>query len=81
MPQAQVTPVRGRAVVVGAGIGGLAAALGLRRAGWNVTVLDRAGSPELSARPDVPQALQRYDEQRRPRSNDQNLWMGLGEVT
>lgn len=33
---------RGRAVVVGAGIGGLAAAVGLRRAGWDVTVLERA---------------------------------------
>ena len=29
------------AVVVGAGIGGLSAAIGLRRAGWDVTVLDR----------------------------------------
>lgn len=29
------------AVVVGAGIGGLSAAIGLRRAGWSVTVLDR----------------------------------------
>ncbi|MET8505145.1 FAD-dependent monooxygenase [Streptomyces sp. NPDC004787] len=34
------------AVVVGAGIGGLAAAVGLRRTGWEVTVLDRA--PELA---------------------------------
>jgi 2-polyprenyl-6-methoxyphenol hydroxylase-like FAD-dependent oxidoreductase len=30
------------AVVVGGGIGGLSAALGLRRAGWQVTVLERA---------------------------------------
>ena len=30
------------AVVVGAGIGGLAAAVGLRRAGWQVTVLERS---------------------------------------
>jgi len=30
------------AVVVGAGIGGLGVALGLRRAGWRVTVLERA---------------------------------------
>ncbi|GAA1022184.1 MULTISPECIES: FAD-dependent monooxygenase [Amycolatopsis] len=36
-----------RAVVVGGGIGGLAAAIGLRRVGWEVTVLERA--PELTA--------------------------------
>ncbi|MER6926188.1 FAD-dependent oxidoreductase, partial [Streptomyces spiralis] len=30
------------AVVVGGGIGGLAAAIGLRQAGWEVTVLERA---------------------------------------
>ncbi|WP_411102676.1 FAD-dependent oxidoreductase [Streptomyces sp. cmx-4-9] len=32
---------RGRAVVVGAGVGGLAVAVGLRRAGWEVAVLER----------------------------------------
>ncbi|MFF0476980.1 FAD-dependent monooxygenase [Streptomyces sp. NPDC004284] len=32
----------GNAVVVGGGIGGLAAAIGLRRVGWEVTVLERA---------------------------------------
>lgn len=32
----------GRAVVVGGGIGGLAAAIGLRRIGWEVTVVERA---------------------------------------
>ncbi|GAA3090903.1 hypothetical protein GCM10017562_72400 [Streptomyces roseofulvus] len=31
-----------RAVVVGGGIGGLAAAIGLRRIGWDVTVVERA---------------------------------------
>jgi 2-polyprenyl-6-methoxyphenol hydroxylase-like FAD-dependent oxidoreductase len=31
-----------RAIVVGAGIGGLAAAIGLRRVGWEVTILERA---------------------------------------
>ncbi|MBO8196653.1 FAD-dependent monooxygenase, partial [Streptomyces oryzae] len=31
-----------RAVVVGGGIGGLAAAIGLRRTGWEVTVVERA---------------------------------------
>ena len=32
----------GAAVVIGAGIGGLAAAVGLHRAGWSVTVLEQA---------------------------------------
>ncbi|MFI7069671.1 FAD-dependent monooxygenase [Micromonospora sediminicola] len=37
----------GRAVVVGGGVGGLAAGVGLRAAGWEVTVLERsAGLPE-----------------------------------
>ncbi|NED77571.1 NAD-binding protein, partial [Streptomyces sp. SID9944] len=34
----------GRAVVVGGGIGGLAAALGLRAIGWEVTVAERAAA-------------------------------------
>ncbi|MFE2140745.1 FAD-dependent monooxygenase [Streptomyces sp. NPDC059456] len=34
----------GRAVVVGGGIGGLAAAIGLRRVGWEVTVVERAST-------------------------------------
>ncbi|MGY4098818.1 FAD-dependent monooxygenase [Nocardia sp. R16R-3T] len=34
------------AVIVGAGIGGLGSAVGLRRAGWRVTVLER--SPEIT---------------------------------
>ncbi|MGW5667740.1 FAD-dependent monooxygenase, partial [Micromonospora sp. NPDC003776] len=33
-----------RAVVVGGGIGGLAAAIGLRAAGWDVTVRERAAA-------------------------------------
>jgi 2-polyprenyl-6-methoxyphenol hydroxylase-like FAD-dependent oxidoreductase len=33
------------ALIVGAGIGGLAAAIALRRAGWDVRVLERAESP------------------------------------
>ncbi|CAM5344214.1 monooxygenase [Streptomyces avidinii] len=36
----------GTAVVVGAGVGGLATAIGLRRAGWAVTVLERRSAPE-----------------------------------
>ncbi len=34
-----------KALIVGAGIGGLAAGLALRRAGWNVAVHERAASP------------------------------------
>ncbi|GAA4877575.1 FAD-dependent oxidoreductase [Actinomycetospora straminea] len=34
-----------RAVVVGAGLGGLASAIALRRAGWEVTVLERRDPP------------------------------------
>jgi 2-polyprenyl-6-methoxyphenol hydroxylase-like FAD-dependent oxidoreductase len=37
---------RGRsAVVIGAGIGGLSTAVGLARTGWQLTVLEQAGSP------------------------------------
>ncbi|MFE2852000.1 FAD-dependent monooxygenase [Streptomyces lavendulae] len=36
----------GTAVVVGGGIGGLAAAIGLRRIGWDVTVVERASTLE-----------------------------------
>ncbi|MFD8835167.1 FAD-dependent monooxygenase [Streptomyces griseofuscus] len=35
----------GTAVVVGGGIGGLAAAIGLRRIGWRVRVVERAAAP------------------------------------
>ena len=35
-----------RAIVVGAGIGGLTAAVALRRQGWDVTVLERASALE-----------------------------------
>jgi 2-polyprenyl-6-methoxyphenol hydroxylase-like FAD-dependent oxidoreductase len=35
-----------RAVVIGAGIGGLAAAAGLHAAGWDVTVCERAAALE-----------------------------------
>jgi 2-polyprenyl-6-methoxyphenol hydroxylase-like FAD-dependent oxidoreductase len=41
-----VAVAQGRAVVIGAGIGGLAAAAGLGRAGWEVTVCERASSLE-----------------------------------
>ncbi|MBB5078920.1 FAD-dependent oxidoreductase [Nonomuraea endophytica] len=36
----------GKAVVVGAGVGGLATAIGLRRAGWSVRVLERRAELE-----------------------------------
>jgi len=38
-------PSKNSALIVGAGIGGLAAALALRRAGWDVRVFERAVSP------------------------------------
>ncbi|GAA1972894.1 FAD-dependent oxidoreductase [Kitasatospora viridis] len=41
-----MTGLTGTAVVVGAGVGGLATALGLRRAGWRVKVLERRAQPE-----------------------------------
>src|ERR1700761_7200452 len=41
-----MTATPARAVVIGAGIGGLAAAAGLRLAGWQVTVCERAASLE-----------------------------------
>ncbi len=55
----------GRAVVAGAGIGGLTAAVALRRRGWDVTVAERApasviilcsiqASPSASSLPDIP---------------------------
>src|SRR5690349_14190123 len=34
-----------RALIVGAGIGGLAAALALRKAGWDARVFERSDSP------------------------------------
>ena len=37
---------RGRAVVIGAGIVGVACGLSLRRDGWSVTLIDRAGPGE-----------------------------------
>jgi 2-polyprenyl-6-methoxyphenol hydroxylase-like FAD-dependent oxidoreductase len=40
-----------RALVVGGGIGGLAAALGLRRGGWDVQVLERRTAAEVAAQP------------------------------
>jgi 2-polyprenyl-6-methoxyphenol hydroxylase-like FAD-dependent oxidoreductase len=44
-----VTPSGPRtAIVVGAGIGGLAAGIGLGRSGWEVTVLERASEPDAS---------------------------------
>lgn len=52
------------AVVVGAGIGGLGAALGLRRAGWQVTVLEQAErfEPVGAGVTLMPNALRALDE-------------------
>ncbi len=44
MVSSSAAPSRGRAVVVGAGIGGLAAAVALRRIGWQVEVFERAAA-------------------------------------
>ncbi|MCF2532405.1 FAD-dependent monooxygenase [Yinghuangia soli] len=44
---ATLDPAHGKtAVVVGGGIGGLSAAIGLRLIGWRVTVLERSSSPD-----------------------------------
>lgn len=45
-PQDPGAPARPTAVVVGAGIGGLATAVGLARTGWSVSVLERAPALE-----------------------------------
>lgn len=44
MVGSSAAPTRGKAVVVGAGIGGLAAAVALRRIGWQVEVYERAAT-------------------------------------
>lgn len=54
----------GRAVVVGAGVGGLATAVGLRRAGWEVSVLERRAETErygtaFGVSPHAQRALER----------------------
>lgn len=46
MKGSSVSRIRHSAVVVGAGIAGLATAIGLRRAGWHVVVLERAAAPD-----------------------------------
>src|SRR5262245_4772132 len=54
------------ALIVGAGIGGLAAGLALRRAGWNVRIFERAANPRelgfaLLLAPNAIAALRRLD--------------------
>lgn len=54
--------MNGTAAIVGAGIGGLATAIGLRRIGWDVTVLERwpkinSEGTALGIRPDAQAAL------------------------
>ncbi|GLF94758.1 FAD-dependent oxidoreductase [Streptomyces yaizuensis] len=56
--------MNGRATVVGAGIAGLATAIGLRRAGWSVEILERRAEPErygtaLGVHPAAQSALER----------------------
>ena len=53
----------GSAIVVGAGIGGLSAAIGLRRIGWDVTVLERSAAVgEIGAgMSQAPNALRALD--------------------
>ncbi len=45
-PPGPARPGVGAALVAGAGVGGLATAIGLRRAGWTVTVLERRAALE-----------------------------------
>src|SRR5579871_3055414 len=51
MPEEEPPLTGRRAIVVGAGIGGLAAAVGLRRSGWDVRVLERRTASEMAAQP------------------------------
>jgi 2-polyprenyl-6-methoxyphenol hydroxylase-like FAD-dependent oxidoreductase len=55
-------PIRPTVLIVGAGIGGLAAGLALKRAGWNVRVFERSSAPRepgyaLSLAPNALTAL------------------------
>ena len=52
---------RARAVVIGAGIGGLAAAAGLRLAGWHVTVCAASLEPVGAALALAPNGLRALD--------------------
>jgi phytoene dehydrogenase-like protein len=40
--------MKGKALVIGGGIGGLATAVALRRAGWEIEVFERARAGRLS---------------------------------
>lgn len=62
MVSSSAAPPPGRALVVGAGIGGLAAAVALRRIGWRVEVFERAAAlgevgAALSLAPNAVKAL------------------------
>lgn len=38
---------RGKAIMIGGGIGGLAAAIALQQSGWNVSVFEKKAEPKL----------------------------------
>ncbi|MFF5446274.1 FAD-dependent monooxygenase [Streptomyces sp. NPDC012888] len=54
---------KGHAVIAGAGIGGLTAAVALHRAGWRVTVCERSGGPSAAGAGIVlaPNALRAFE--------------------
>ncbi len=62
MSSATRDPAKGRAVILGAGIGGLLAAAGLRRAGLDVLIVERDQLPlRPEPRPGIPQGRQLHN--------------------